>query len=469
MPELGPPPAAGLTPEKTEVLCRKATHIYLLLMVSAFPLFTGWDGYICLNEKKFAFFAVCTGLWALWTGSLTVLRAARGGRRPLSAADLLIPVCMAFCTLSALLSPEASFLSLDTGRCDGLLTYLLYGCILLGAARYGEAREVYLYVFGAAYAACCAAALLQLAGLDPLGLYPNGLRYSDPFVQETGRFLGTVGNIDLLSALNCLALPLLTAGAVLGRGRRRWALAVPLALGGACAALIGVASGLLALAVTACVFLPALSGDLCRRARPGDFARWRRARRGAALCAGLAAAAALCAVYFLPAPGALGELHSVLHGRISDSFGSGRVLIWKRVLGVIAAHPLLGIGPDCLEGALDMELTRYSPALGELLTATIDNAHNEYLQFLVSFGACAALPLAVWLARLCARAAKRRGTSHAAAALFPAAVCYLVQAFFNIGLCIVTPLFCIAAGLLAGETDRRPETMDLEASVRGKR
>jgi O-antigen ligase len=318
---------------------------------------------------------------------------------------------------------------------------------LLGVSRYGSAKDKYLYAFGVSYTLCCLIVLVQLLGYNPLGLYPNNLNYYDPFVQETGKFLGTVGNIDLHSALSCLAIPMMCAICVCGSSRRRFLLLIPASLGLASVAASGVASGVLALAVTAVVFVPISVIFLhCRNKgmQAATVVSERSFRRRVVTVAFLAVAAALLAIYFWPGEGdTMSELRSLLHGEISDSYGSRRILIWKNVLNVIKDHPIFGVGSDSLESVLDVRFTRYSEVLGETITAAVDNAHNEYLQLLASFGLFGFLPLMAAQAVTWVHILRYWRISRLITLICPGLLCYLVQAFFNIGLCITTPLFCI--------------------------
>ena len=50
--------------------------------------------------------------------------------------------------------------------------------------------------------------LLQAAGMNPFGLYPDGLSWADRNVKYSGEFIGTIGNADLVSAFLCVAIPL---------------------------------------------------------------------------------------------------------------------------------------------------------------------------------------------------------------------------------------------------------------------
>ena len=60
------------------------------------------------------------------------------------------------------------------GTVHGLFTQILYAFTALGIARWGRKKVIYVRVFGASVFLCCAVALWQIAGGNPLGLYPNG-------------------------------------------------------------------------------------------------------------------------------------------------------------------------------------------------------------------------------------------------------------------------------------------------------
>jgi O-antigen ligase len=84
---------------------------------------------------------------------------------------------------------------------------------------------------------------------------------------------------------------------------------------------------------------------------------------------------------------------------------------------------------------------------GLTLKTHVDNAHNEYLNYLVNIGAAGfAAYLSVIAVSLSSWLRKRRGT------LIPALgcglVCYWIQSFFGLGLCLVVPLVWIFMGLV---------------------
>ena len=422
---------------------RRATTLYAILMLALFPLFTGISGYVYLQLKKYLFFLAATLLWVTVLCVDGCVRFTRTHSLPrLNLADGCVIAFAALACLSTCLSDYGVFFTTEIGKYDSLLVYLLYACILLGVSRHGLNLRRCLVLFAAAYSLCCAIAVVQLCGWNALWLFPDGMNYYSPFVRETGAFLGTMGNVDVFSGLHCLALPLITAAFFALRDRRRFLLLIPAALGIVTLALSGVASGILAVSVTAIVLIPfyAFGG------REGE-------RRGLLRFSGLALLLlGLAAAYLIPfRQGTAFELHELLHGRAEDSFGSHRILIWRGTVEVLRDHPLLGIGPDSLADHLNITFERYSQPLGETIRTYVDNAHNAYLQALVSFGVLGCVPLSILAAETVSGLRPGFRSDRAIRVLCPPLLCFAIQALFNVGTCMLTPIFLILWAALLHE------------------
>ena len=98
--------------------------------------------------------------------------------------------------------------------------------------------------------------------------------------------------------------------------------------------------------------------------------------------------AGLLGIYFFGGRlgGFLYEASQVLHGNLDDSFGSGRIYIWRNVLELVPERLLFGGGPETLALRMEAAFERYDPELGILIHSAIDVAHNEYLNVLVNQG-----------------------------------------------------------------------------------
>ena len=126
---------------------------------------------------------------------------------------------------------------------------------------------------------------------------------------------------------------------------------------------------------------------------------------------------------------------------MEDSFGSGRVYIWKQVLQRVPEHLLLGTGPDTMAAAAIEGFSYYDAAFDLYIQIQVDLAHNEYLNILYHQGLPA---LAVYLTALGVTAASwlRRGRRSV-----PLAVCgsgilwYGIQVVFGFSLYLTAPLF----------------------------
>lgn len=417
---------------------RWLTDKYICVMLLVFPLWTGFDGYVSVTLSKYLFFAVTTGVWL--TGLAVCLALYRPPLARPAAACWAAVAFMASAGLSALCSPYREYTLIGASRYDGFLTLALYGGIFLGVSMFGRPRARYIWLLGGSAALCSAVALFQLRGINPLSLFPDGYDYYDSGVKYTGAFLGTIGNVDVLAAFYALCVPALAALPLLGGGRRCAALLIPAALCLYVLCRSGVASGAVAMAGAALLCAPFIC---LRRLGPG-------AARVSAAVSGAVCLAGLGAVYFWPGEsGAVWELSRVLHGDIRPAFGSHRVEIWGEALRLAGERPLLGGGPDTLTLRTELGYSRYVEQTGRTLSVHIDNAHNEFLNYLVNIGG---LGLCSYLA-LAGLAVRRwlSGSGELRGALGCGLTGYLIQSFFGLGLCLVAPMVFVFMGLVCAD------------------
>jgi len=420
---------------------RTVTQLYLGLLCSLFLLFPGLRGYAAITHGKFLLLCALTVGYALLIlppGKVSPVGFLNSLNAP-QRLILLYLLCSALSTACSL-SPALSFWG--SARREGFITLLLYCAVFFAASSLGRPTEKLLWVFSTGVSLCCMVALLQLAGWNPLALYPRGLGWQDGNLRYAGQFLGTVGNVDLLSALLCTAIPLFWVGLLRLESRRRFLLLLPLGLSLTVLLLSEVEAGLVGIFGGGLLAFPAVSPKKRRELLLGVLLLL-------ALCLGL--------VYAFGGQmgGFLYEAHEVLHGRWQDGFGSGRVYIWKNVLPLIPERLWLGGGPETLALRKEILFERWDENLGLLLQSVADTAHNEYLHILV----CQGLPaLVFYLAALltACRDWVRRAPADPAAAMLGAGVLgYCVQAFFGISSVVSAPFFWLALGLLVGNTGER--------------
>lgn len=474
-----------------------ATDLYLTTILLIFPLFPGFSGYLNITFSKYVFFLSATGLW-LTALMILSIRKRRGFGRP-GGSQAAALVFLAVCALSCLCSPWPLDSLLGAGRFDGLLTLACQVLLFLGVSRFTRPKPLHAAAFAVGVTACCAVGVLQLLGLDPLRLFPEGLCYYDGGTLYSGAYLGTIGNTNILDAVLCAALPLCFTVYV-REGQAPYLL--PLLPACFIEAFSGGSGALVAYAVCALAAMPLLT----------DAPRLRRGLRAAAAvlcpaglalayspdyvdrilaprfawtpasCAVVGGAAVLLAVSLLPwgrfAPsartlrrlflgldaalvlgglaavwswpgtsGTLYELREALRGHLEDGYGSSRVRIWRRCLALAAERPLLGGGPGTLALRAGIEFSRYVPETGSTLSSFVDNAHNIYLGYLVN---CGILGLAAYLSLLlcAARDAWRARRGPMTAALALSTLCAAVHGLFGLGLFLSEPFFWAVLGLL---------------------
>ena len=474
----------------------RITDVYIITMLLLFPLFFGFSGYSEITLSKYVFFLAATGLWLAGLAVAALLhRTEKPALCPSQVAALALAL-IALLSFACCGDPARSFLG--AGRYDGLLSTLAYVLVFLGVSAFGRRKALHFRAFALSVSLLALVALPQLAGFNPLHLYPRDLGYFDAGIRYSGVYLSTVGNTNILDAILCLALPLFFALYVC---EVDWfplvpaVLAVPvlwkaggdgLKLAMLCAALalppllftslrrvrraLRALAWLLAAAALAAFWLPEpgaplcfvpaslpalllAAGVLCAALSvcplPARFAPSARTlRRFFLILSGAAALLGLAAMRFLPwSGGTLYELQQILRGHVEDSFGSSRIRIWRGCLALVPERPLLGCGPGMLASRLEIEFFRYVPETGETLQAYADNAHCVYLAALVNTGA---LGLAAHLATLglSLRDGLRRRQDGLCFPLIAGLLCAAVHACFGLGLCLSEPLFWLALGLL---------------------
>lgn len=147
------------------------------------------------------------------------------------------------------------------------------------------------------------------------------------------------------------------------------------------------------------------------------------------------------------------EISNVAKGNIDDGYGTGRIHIWKNTFKLASKNLINGVGIDNLYYAFDIDNRLVDIKSGLL----VDKAHNEYLQKLVTEGIFSfiiylELLIMIFIDSL-TKIYKYKEYDSIIIALFIAFVGYIIQAFFNISVICVAPIFYIIMGLLCGDVD----------------
>lgn len=133
----------------------------------------------------------------------------------------------------------------------------------------------------------------------------------------------------------------------------------------------------------------------------------------------------------------------------SDSGGSGRIFIWKKVIQLIKMKPLFGHGIENLHMPFRELCEKENDARFAYLFGT-DKAHNEYLHIAVSSGILSLIAYLLFLTNVLKMGVLKMRHTQMALPIFVAIIGYLTQAFFNISVVSVAYVFWAFLGLLAG-------------------
>ena len=481
------------------------TDKYIYLMLIAFPLFTGFDGYLKITQSKYFFLLILTGIWIAATVFFELRN--RDTRFRLYPAHISVLIFLAVSCLSALFSEYGTAVILGTGRYDGLITIFIYVLIFFGVSMYGQMRTEYVYAVALSATITCIIAVIQLFGKNPFGLFPGDWCYYDAHTKYTSEFLGTIGNTNLLSGFLCLALPASAVTFIISKDYKSTVLFIPLALGifiisashvdGGLVGMLGCAAiaapliisskqrlirTIFTLAVVSVSFafsfaftpiyrngltmvklvwgktpllflifaaISAIAGMLLIMNSSKISVSSRKIQLSVLCLIIIAAILVLLFVYFYPHDnrGTIYEFSRILHGDFQDSFGSSRIMIWKKSLQLVPDHLLFGSGPDTLAARIDMSFSRHVAETGKTLATYVDNAHNEYIGYLVNIGLLGLLAYVSAILFTAISFIKNKDSANIRAASGCALICYWIQGIFGLGLCIVAPIMWLFWGL----------------------
>lgn len=143
----------------------------------------------------------------------------------------------------------------------------------------------------------------------------------------------------------------------------------------------------------------------------------------------------------------------------NDAWGSNRGYIWKQSAKLYANLPLLhklfGSGPDtygCLVNAM------ISADVKSVLGQYLDNAHNAFLQYLVTIGIFGLIAYIAFLGTSFAALLKNRRKSPYIPAIVLAVTCYVFQSLVNLDVPVVTPITWLLISIGISGCRQLPDT-----------
>ena len=422
------------------------TGAFLLVMATAFLLLTGFRGYTDISNFKYFLLLTVSGCYFVAmavTAGIRLFKRESGFYSPKQLwrnSTLVQKLMVGFwlcCGVSAILSGFFPDTIIGFHRKEGFLTVSVYVALFLLVSVYGRADLRLLTVFAVTVTVFCAICFLQFAGLNPFTLYPEGLNYYDAGDAYRYEFLGTMGNVDIVAALLAVAAPVFLTAILRLKGRRRFLLLIPLAcvltvtvLSKVAAAFVGVFGSILLLTPLAFITNP-------------------KVKKIVLLLMLILIFLGILGLFCIdPGSGTFHEVHLLLHGNWDDDFGTGRLFIWRNLVPLIEEHPFFGGGCDTLGQRMTAEFRNYDEETGVLRTASIDTAHNEYLNILVNEGGLALLFYLGALFYSFYLFLKNNPANPAVAICGAGVLGYCIQAFFGIRMTINAPLLFLFWALM---------------------
>ena len=433
---------------RSENVFTKLSYVFIVLMLTVFLFWFDSSGYSGITEAKLTMFNIICGGYVILT---LILIPASLATEVITKQELkayikestwvqrLLLAFLLLTVVSALLSPYKSETWVGATRYEGVRSIALYVLSAVFLSSFGRVKSWMAYLLGGSVLCFSVISIIQLYGGNPFGLYPGDLNYFGAGVDYSGEYLGTIGNTDLVAAFLCVAITLLWVAVVRMKGKWRYLLLIPTAAALFVLLKMSVMAGLVGVFGGAVLALPVVLPVSAKTRK--------------IIAIAILALFVLALVFLYIADiggGMLHEAHELLHGNVSDTFGSGRIHIWKNVLEKIPDNLWFGTGPDTMSHAQLEAFTRYDPDKGVQLVAEIDTAHNEYLNILFHQGIFALLAYLAALVLAAAKWIKQGSAVPAAAACGAAVLCYCIQAFFGISMFLTAPFFWMTLGLLDG-------------------
>lgn len=144
------------------------------------------------------------------------------------------------------------------------------------------------------------------------------------------------------------------------------------------------------------------------------------------------------------------EATEVAKGNLDDNYGTKRMYIWKETVKVVPQYLWHGVGIDNFTKAFDGKALFLRTGSRTIM---YDKAHNEYLQTLVTQGIFSLISYLALYGYVTLRGIRTSFKQDKIYLVLPV-MGYLVQAFFNISVIEVAPIFFMALGLCCGIRQR---------------
>ena len=486
-------------------ILNKLSEIYIFLILIVFPLVVDHTGYFHILEFKwnvftlftvsYIFITILVFLYFLIAKKINFFKGKK-----LSIFQKLMIIFLIINALSCFLSPYFSThnLIIGSGRLEGLLVQVLYILSFLFLTFFAKLEKRYLLYFSISSILFSLICILQYIGFNPFNIYHDGIgTYNTSFI-------GTIGNVDFVSAYYVVFLTI-SFSCFIFLEEEFWRKIIhylSFILGFFIFGVISVKSGVVGFAGTLILILPLLFANnkyayryvliiaavifayafnifmnpvyyykyaklvlewnfnmkfaimlflviiivilgLIIKNTKFDFSKRKDLLKKYYIFLGSSIILALLFLFIVDfKSGFLHEIHELLHGNFDDNYGTYRVFLWKRTLKMIT-RPILGIGPDAFVIPFMERYTEDIISIGPY--AINDTAANIYLTMLINIGLSG---LIVYLAFLFNHVKTFiKNCNDISKVLIVAIIAYSIQAFFNLSVVLVTPFIYVLFAL----------------------
>ncbi len=139
------------------------------------------------------------------------------------------------------------------------------------------------------------------------------------------------------------------------------------------------------------------------------------------------------------------EIKSVFTKGINKHTGNNRIYVWKEALKKLPKYYLTGIGIDNFKYLNDGDFI----CANKPIYQCFDKAHNEYVQILITEGVGAFITYIAFMSFVFIKHIKSSEKEDIYKKAFKwCIIAYLIQAFFNISIICITPIFYMLLGFL---------------------
>lgn len=474
---------------------------FAALLLFGLPLIVT-NGFYNITQTKSVFFYAVSLLCVFVFSLRAVFLAEKEEKTPLKASlktlqptDAAFAVFLGFILLSSLLSEYSGDVWYGgNARYQGAFTYLLYFLFYIIVSRNLKGVRLFLYAGAAAFCIVCTLGVLNCFDIDFFGFYSRLSKANQ------SAYISTIGNINFYSSYMCLLFPPVLCGFCMTEKRfSRAGYAVAIAVGsfgmmvtssesfvvGFLSALVIIPLflyndvsklkkyllGVCLVVLSAQIFMfiynaapvtnVAISKLLSILVRPvisgavlamclvlfllvhfvPKSAKILQRLHIATLCIGISG---LLVCFILANTVGIGRYNSYFE--LTAKWGSYRGEIWQQCVQLFSEfswkEKLFGIGPEALQ--------RITVSGATFQGKKLDQAHNEYLHYLLTIGIFGMISYIALIGTVIYAAVRKCRSNMLCAGLFSGLVAFWLQAFVNLAQPFTTPIMFAFIAVIIG-------------------